>query len=108
MLTVFRLFVGLLSRRRFFSSALARILFMDSDLVAFGREWILDVLAKCDREDVGGAIGGEIELRLRKLRMEFVIGHEIEVIAFWIPGRGGLVEAPSVTRRSLASLTLQI
>ena len=46
---------------------------------------MLHIFSQGHRVNVGHAIRGIVEFRLRNLRREFVVADEIEIVALWIP-----------------------
>ena len=61
-------------------------------LVALEGKRVLHVLAKSKRKDAPRAVRGEVELGAGDLRMELVVGQEIQAIALRVPGRSAFVE----------------
>ncbi len=74
------------------SSSFVLLLALHLDLVAFGGEGVLDVLAQGEAVDAGLAVGGEVELDRADLRLEHVVGEVVEVVALGVEGRLVLVE----------------
>ena len=78
-----RCFGGFLGRR---SCRLGRFLsFGDRHLIALGRKGMLDIFPQSHRVDVSRAISCIVEFNIRKLRREFSVTQEIEIVALWIP-----------------------
>ena len=66
--------------------------FLDRDLVALRRKWMLDVLAQRHREQARRAIDREVPFEARELRRVFAIAQVVQVLAFGIPNGLGFVE----------------